>query len=123
MTRKPASRRPGDSARPAVTADRFVRLVRMLHYLAGAPRTRAIILRRLNMDLRAFYRDLTLLRSAGIHVRLLEGHYVLSEPIEKVLPRLPFPDPQMTLGEAQELAKGRSTAARRLARQIEKMVS
>jgi hypothetical protein len=36
--------------------------------------------------------------------------------------RLPFPDPVLTLGEAQQLAKGRSPAARKLKQQIDRIV-
>jgi len=81
-----------------------------------------MLLRWLRLDIRAFYRDLTLLRSAGIHISLDKGRYVLTEPIDMVLPRLPFPDPRLTLGEVQELARGKGAGARRLAGQLEKLL-
>jgi hypothetical protein len=122
MAKKAALRKPAKPRRPAVKADRFARLVRMLEHLGGAPRTRAVLLRWLRLDMRAFYRDLTLLRSVGIRVRLVEGRYVLTEPVDTVLPRLPFPDPHLTLGEVQELARGRGTGARQLAEQLALLV-
>jgi len=122
MAKKAASRGPAVRPRPSVKADRFVRLVRLLRHLGGSSRTRAMLLRWLRLDIRAFYRDLTLLRSAGIHISLDKGRYVLTEPIDMVLPRLPFPDPRLTLGEVQELARGKGAGARRLAGQLEKLL-
>ena len=64
--------------------------------------------------MRGFYRDLEALRAVGIAVRLSKGKYVLEEEIVAAIERLPFPDPNLTLGEARQLAKGRSLAHRKL---------
>jgi hypothetical protein len=100
--------------RPAVTAERFVRLFRLLHFLAAGAQTRARITRQFKLDVRAFYRELELLRTAGIAVTLAEGRYSLAEAVEAAAARLPFPDPHLTLGEAFGLAKGRGVAQRKL---------
>jgi predicted DNA-binding transcriptional regulator YafY len=111
----PKAPKPAPTAeRPAVTAERFVRLFRLLHFLVAGPQTRARITRRFKLDVRAFYRELELLRAAGIAVTLAEGRYALTEDVDEAASRLPFPDPHLTLGEAQQLVRGRGAAQRKL---------
>src|SRR5438876_538403 len=83
------------------------------------PPTRAVLVRKLKLDVRGFYRDLEVLRDAGVVVELREGRYHLSESLDDARNRLPFPDPQLTVGEALEVSKGRSAAHRRLRQLIE----
>ena len=71
-------------------------------------------LRRLKLGVRDFYRDLVVLQKVAISVELLDGRYSLGEPAVKAIERLPFPDPHLTLGEVQQLAKGRSAAHRKV---------
>ena len=78
--------------------------------LRHRPPTRPALARRLGLDVRGFYRDLEWLRKFGISVVMEDGRYRLDEDAEKVIARLPFPDPQLTLGEAMRLAKGRTAA-------------
>jgi predicted DNA-binding transcriptional regulator YafY len=111
---KPRTAKPASAERPAVTAERFVRLHRLLHFLASGPQTRARITRHFKLDVRAFYRELELLRGAGIAVTLAEGRYGLDEDVDAAAARLPFPDPHLTLGEATQLAQGRGPAQRKL---------
>src|SRR4051794_18312253 len=118
MAKKPTSRaRPAARApngeRAAVSPDRFARLCRLLRALAGGPHSRAQLARRLRLDVRGFYRDLELVRSAGISVSVSGGRYALGVGLEEALDRLPFPDPRLTLGEALALARGRTQAPRR----------
>ena len=68
--------------------------------------------------MRGFYRDLELLRSAGITVQLTEGRYSLAGALPEALLRLPFPDPHLTLGEVEQLARGRSRAHQHLRAEI-----
>ena len=68
--------------------------------------------------MRGFYRDLDVLRKAGIEVVLERGRYVLQGAAAAATARLPFPDPNFTLGEALQLAKGRTPAHRKLAEQV-----
>lgn len=106
----------------AVTAERAARLYRLLQLLGKGPQTRAALARHLRLDVRGFYRDLELLRAAGIAVGLEARHYVLEQPLDQALSRLPFPDPHLTLGEAQQLAKGRSAAHRKLKDMVRQIV-
>jgi predicted DNA-binding transcriptional regulator YafY len=116
MAKKPRTR-PGPEPR-AVSAERAARLYRLLQLLRGGPQTRLALTRRLRLDIRGFYRDLELLRDSGIRVSLREGRYALADPVAQAVPRLPFPDPHLTLGEATQLAKGRTAAHRKLKAQL-----
>lgn len=107
----------------AVTAERAARLYRLLQLLRKGPQTRELLTRRLGRDVRSFYRDLWLLRGAGIDLPLREGRYYLDEDVDAAIARLPFPDPVLTLGEAQQLAKGRGPAHRKLRAQLEQITA
>jgi hypothetical protein len=115
---KPSAPRPAEAERPGVTAERFTRLYRLVRFLAAGPKPRDKVMRHLRLDVRGFYRDLELLRSAGITVQLAEGRYGLAGVLQEALLRLPFPDPHLTLGEAEQLARGRSRAHQRLREEI-----
>lgn len=105
-----------------VTANRAARLYRLLTLLGKGPQTRAGLTRRLKVGVRDFYRDLVVLNKVGIEVILEDGHYLLAEESALAIDRLPFPDPGLTLGEARQLAKGRSKAHRKLKEQIDQIV-
>ena len=98
----------------ALTAQRAGRLCKLLRLLREGPQTRPALTRRLRLDVRGFYRDLEWLRDFGIAVVMEDGRYRLEEDADKVIARLPFPDPHLTLGEAMQLAKGRTAAHRKL---------
>jgi hypothetical protein len=98
----------------AVTAERAQRLYRLLRLLGQGPQARPTLLRKLRLPLRGFYRDLETLRAVGIAVKLNAGKYHLHEPLDAALDRLPFPDPNLTLGEARLLAQGRSVVHRKI---------
>ncbi len=118
---KKRTTRPSSSAK-AVTPERAARLYRLLHLLGSGPQSRSALTRRLRLDVRGFYRDLELLRSAGIAVSLQNRRYALDEPVEAASGRLPFPDPRLTLSEALQLAKGRTSAHRKLKWQISDII-
>ena len=120
-TRKPKRVSPSETSQ-AVTAERAARLFRLLTLLGAGPQARATLVRRLHLDIRGFYRDLVLLRSAKIDVPLKNQRYALEDPVKEAIARLPFPDPHLTLGEAKELAKGRSPAHRKLRSQLNRIV-
>jgi len=98
----------------AVTPERFARLVRLVRLLAEKPQPRAALSRRLRLDVRGFYRDLELVRAAGVAVTLAAGQYGLEGRLDAALAALPFPDPHLTFGEAAQLSKGRTAAHRKL---------
>ena len=110
--------------RPAVTAERFRRLVQLVQLLGEAPRTREQLLAQLGLDIRGFYRDLELLRSMSVTINLFtDGKYHLVGSLDEVLPRLPYPDPRLTLGEMRRLARGRSQLHETLQGQIEGLLT
>lgn len=121
MAKQP-TRSPEDALR-AVTPERAKRLYRLLRLLATGPQTRAVLMKRLRLDVRGFYRDLELLRASGIELPLFKRRYTLGMPGDEATDRLPFPDPRLTLAEAVQLAKGRSAAHRKLRGQIARIVS
>lgn len=116
MARKRAT--PAGAALRAVSSERAARLYRLLRLLAAGPQTRASLARRLKLDLRGFYRDLELLRAAGIDLPPVGGRYALRGRVSEAIARLPFPDPHLTLGEARQLAKGRTPIHAKLRSQI-----
>ncbi len=113
---------PAPQTEPSgVTAERFLRLYRLVRLLGTGPATREALARRLKLDVRGFYRDLELLRTSAIDVNVVRGRYSLASTVSEALSRLPFPDPHLTLGEAQALAKGRTAVHRRLAELISRL--
>ena len=120
MARKRTRRAPTPAAaeRPAVTADRFARLSRLLRLLAGSALTRQALSRRLSIDVRGFYRDLEAIRAVGVGITLSKGRYRLDDSLDAALACLPFPDPHLTLAEARVLARGKSAAHRKLRQQL-----
>lgn len=98
----------------AVTLERATRLFRLVEFLAAGVRTRRAILQRLRIDIRTFYRDLELLRDCQISVTLKRRKYTLETEASAARLALPFPDPSLTLGEAQVLAKGRGKVHKKL---------
>jgi hypothetical protein len=116
-------RKPLRPPSKAVTAERAVRLHRILKVLGGGPQTRGALMRRLGLDVRGFYRDLELLRESGIKLPLIKRRYALEGVVAVAIARLPLPDPHLILGEAIQLAKGRSLAHRKLKYQIAGIVS
>lgn len=118
--RKPAAKPASLAA--GVTPERFIRLYRMVKLMAGSAQTRDSLARRLRLDVRGFYRDLDLLRSSGVSIKLASGRYMLEQDTEDALASLPFPDPRLTLGAAKMLAKGRSAVHRTLADTIARII-
>jgi predicted DNA-binding transcriptional regulator YafY len=105
---------PAAEKTPGVTLERAVRLCLLIRMIAGTGLTRAALLKRLKLDVRGFYRDLETLGKIGVVVEMKEGKYTMrGDPITALL-LMPLPDPQLTLGEAQQLSKGRSAAHRKL---------
>lgn len=98
----------------SVSLERAVRLFQVVDLLAEKERTRRHLLQALKIDIRTFYRDLELLRQCGIQVTLDNRYYRLATPAAQARSALPFPDPSLSMGEAEVLAKGRTKVHRRL---------
>jgi hypothetical protein len=115
------AKKRSDAGHASVSAERAGRLFRMLTLLGAGPQTRVALTRRLRLAVRGFYRDLEVLRAAGIEVTLNNGKYALVEAASAAIDRLPFPDPGLTLGEARVLARGRSDAHKKIRQQLIKI--
>jgi hypothetical protein len=109
------------AATHTITHERAARLVSLVTLLSRAAQTRAHLTRALHLNVRGFYRDLEVLRAAGISVTLDKNQYVLEEKLAEAIERLPFPDPGLTLGEARQLARGRTRAHQKLRSQIRRV--
>jgi len=120
MARKTRSLQPAATA--PVSPERAGRLYRLLRLLGREPQqTRDRLAKALKLGVRGFYRDLEALRQADIEVLLQGGRYILAGKLADAIARLPFPDPGLTLGEATQLARGRSKAHRKLKKQVKQI--
>ena len=97
-----------------ITVERAARLYSILSTLRSGPKTRGELLTYLQIDIRGFYRDLEKLRELGVDFALRDHKYRLAMSFDDATARLPFPDPQLSVREAIELAKGRTPAHRKL---------
>ena len=102
-----------------VTRDRAARLAKFLKLLAGTAKTRTALMAKLKTDQRAFYRDLSFLRSLGIEVTASGDKYLLDGPLDAARAKLPCPDPGLTMAEAAQLSRGTSEGHRKLKRMID----
>ncbi|ADV62190.1 hypothetical protein Isop_1606 [Isosphaera pallida ATCC 43644] len=113
-----ARRRPSVS----ISMNRAARLHRLVKILSREALARDEVLERLNLGLRTFYRELELLRRCGIKIRLEKRRYMLTSTPEEAEGKLPFPDPQLSFAEMNELAQGEGPAARRLAQLLREVL-
>jgi hypothetical protein len=118
MAKKKAS---PEAAGASVSLERAARLYRMLTMLGHGAQSRAVLVRRLRLGIRGYYRDLEILRAVGIIVSFSGGKYHLKEDLAPAIERLPFPDPNLNLGEARQLARGRSRAHKKIREQLQKI--
>jgi len=102
-----------------VTPERAARLCKLMRLLAAKPQARENLTTKLKLGIRGFYRDLEALREADIKVNLDNGGYSLHGKFADVVTRLPFPDPGLNLGEATQLARGRTEAHRKLKKMVD----
>jgi predicted DNA-binding transcriptional regulator YafY len=113
-------RKKVDASAVSLTSLRAARLYRLLILLGTGPQTRSLLLRRLKLDVRGFYRDLEALRALRIEVSTTgdETRYTLEGELDDALAKLPFPDPGLNVRDALELSKGSTAAHRKLKQRI-----
>jgi predicted DNA-binding transcriptional regulator YafY len=103
----------------ALTAQRAARLYKLLTLLGEGPQTRRLLLNRLKLDVRGFYRDLETLRGFAIDVSPgFDTRYALTGVVDDALAKLPFPDPGLNVRDALQLSNGTSPAHRRLRQRV-----
>ncbi len=105
-------------AAPTMSGPRVARLYKLLNLLSAAPRTRGFLLKRLKVNLRAFYRDLHTLRDLKIVIASTDESYALKTPLADALRCLPFPNPLLNFEEMLTLAEGRGEVSRKLRARI-----
>jgi len=110
MGRKKANPTP-----PTLTAARAARLYKLLTLLGKGPQTRRLLLSRLKLDVRGFYRDLEALRGHNIQITAAaDNRYELTGTLNDALANLPFPDPGLNVRDALQLAVGTTAAHKKL---------
>lgn len=97
-----------------ISGERAGRLYKLLKLLSSSSLARPQLLRKLNVGMRTFYRDVDLLRECGISIETQDGSYSLHGSFEQALSHLPFPDPELTFGDVVTLMKGRTGSHQRL---------
>ncbi len=98
-----------------LTAPRAARLYRLLTVLGDGSQTRRVLLLRMKVDVRGFYRDLELLRELRIDIALgPDNRYALPISLDESLARLPFPDPGLSVRDVLQLCNGSTAAHRKL---------
>jgi hypothetical protein len=95
----------------------------MVVLLAASPRTRDAILNALAIGLRTFYRELELLHRCGVKIQQKNKLYSLVSTAAEAEGRLPFPDPQLSFAEMQELSRSPGEAGRRLAALLDSVIN
>ncbi|MBX9584598.1 MAG: hypothetical protein K2X87_30215 [Gemmataceae bacterium] len=102
-----------------LTTARAARLYKLLTLLGTGPQSRRLLLTRLKLDVRGFYRDLESLRGLGIEVSAgPDNKYLLAGELDAALARLPFPDPGLNVRDALLLANGPTAAHRKLRQRV-----
>jgi hypothetical protein len=119
MKRSPRSRRPAVH----ITLGRAARLHHLVKLLTQSPKTRDAILLELGIGLRTFYRELELLNRCGVKIAQKNKLYTLLTTPQQAAGRLPFPDPQLSFAEMEELAQSPGEAGKRLAALLASVVN
>jgi predicted DNA-binding transcriptional regulator YafY len=106
----------------SVTPERASRLAKFVKLIAKTPRSRSVLLDKLDIDLRGFYRDVKTLRALRVGVSNRGDQYQLDEDLDDARGKLPCPDPQLTLAELKQLTKGTTDAHKKLRKLLENIV-
>lgn len=112
-------RKKAEPAPVTLTTPRAARLYKLLTLLGAGPQTRRLMLSRLKLDVRGFYRDLVAIRGLGIEVAAAaDNRYALVGTLDDALARFPFPDPGLNIRDALQLAAGTTAAHRKLKQKV-----
>jgi biotin operon repressor len=104
-----------------ISIERAGRLYRLLKQVSAGTFSREALLKKLNVRMRTFYRDVDLLRECGIVVAVSNEGYSLDGSLRDALHQLPFPDPELTFGDIEILMRGKSPTHLRLRQLFKKM--
>lgn len=112
-------RSKADTPTTSVTLERATRLGKLLKLIAKTARPRAVLMDKLKVDLRGFYRDVKTVRALGIAVDSDRDLYKLTDDLDDARGKLPCPDPLLTVAELRTLSKGNTDAHRKLRRLLD----
>lgn len=113
------SKSPPRDAGTGIAVHRAARLYRLVLLVGEKAKPRDLLLKKLKLDLRGFYRDVEFLRELEIDIAAKDGTYVLSTGLDEALGRLPFPDPGFSIRDAIHLLNGSSAAKKKLKKKLE----
>ena len=106
----------------AVTLERASRLSKLLKLIAKTARTREVLLAKLHLDVRGFYRDLKTLRERGVLMSAEGDSYRLLEDLDDARGKLPAPDPALSVADLRVLCKGNTDAHKKVRRLYDALV-
>lgn len=114
--------KPDSPVTTAVTLERASRLARLLKLIAKTARPRDVLMAKLRLDVRGFYRDVKALRERGVLLSVDGDSYRLLEHLDDACGKLAAPDPMLTVADLRVLGKGHSDAHRKLRRLYDALV-
>ena len=109
-------------AATAVTLERASRLSRLLKLIAKTARPRDVLMAKLRLDVRGFYRDVKALRARGVLLSVDGDEYRLAEDLDDARGKLAAPDPMLTVADLRALGKGHTEAHKKLRRLYDALV-
>ena len=109
-------------AATAVTQERASRLARLLKLIAKTARPRDVLMAKLGLDVRGFYRDVKTLRERGVLVSVDGDSYRLLEDLDAARGKLAAPDPMLSVADLRVLGKGHTEAHKKLRRLYDSLV-
>jgi predicted DNA-binding transcriptional regulator YafY len=115
-----ASRRQPTSR---ISPGRSARLYKLLSMIAGSSRSRQVLMKRLKLDLRSFYRDIESLRALSIPIECHGDQYTLAMSLDEALNYLPFPDPEFSVREVLILSEGRGAVHQALREKVDRFLA
>ena len=105
-THRPAATRVAGPRAAGRDAGSLRATLRLLHLVAERPLPRDVLTRRLKIDVRGFYRDFGLVRTAGVRVEVTDGRTPGGRPGNRPRPP-PLPRPPSDAGRVRgSLSKG-----------------
>jgi hypothetical protein len=106
----------------AVTLERASRLAKLLKMIAKTPRPRAVLMTKLRLDVRGFYRDVKSLREWGVLLSVDGDEYLLAEDLDDARGKLPAPDPLLSVADLRLVCKGTTDAHKKLRKLYDSLV-
>ena len=107
---------------PDLTPVRANRLCKMLLALGHGPQLKDVLVKKLKVEERGFFRDLRLIRQLGINVTANDNRYLLTMSLDDALEKLPLPDLKLSLRDALTLSHGQSPTHRRVRKKLEALI-